>query len=66
MSAALKILEHTLAAMDRIAEPKPRVRFERNPLDFCQACGVEDKHGFFRTTYRNGREIALCDACERC
>jgi hypothetical protein len=46
-------------------EPKPRVVFVRNPLDFCDVCGTEDKYGSFIHDFQSGREIALCHECSR-
>jgi hypothetical protein len=48
----------------QIAALQPRVVIERNPLDFCDVCGTEDKFGDFQLTYRNGHQIALCRDCK--
>jgi hypothetical protein len=66
VSAEAKILEHMAAAMDRIlTPPAPKVRFEPHPLDFCDVCGAKDKYDSFAHDFQNGREIALCDDCQR-
>lgn len=65
MSAELKIMAHALEAMDRILAPKPKARIVRNPLNYCDVCGTEDKYGSFAHDYQNGREIALCHECSR-
>jgi hypothetical protein len=63
VSAERKILEHTFEAMDRIFAPK--MKTVRNPLNYCDVCGTEDKHASFSHEFQNGREIALCDECSR-
>jgi hypothetical protein len=66
VNAEAKILEHMAAAMDRILNPPaPKVRFEPHPLDFCDVCGAKDKYDSFAHDFQNGREIALCDECQR-
>jgi hypothetical protein len=65
VSAEAKILEHMAAAMDRILTPAPKPRIERNPLDRCDVCGALDRYASFAHDFQNGREIALCDDCQR-
>lgn len=59
MSAEMIFL---LEGMDRIVTPR-RVRIERNPLDFCDVCGAEDKHDAWPIDFQNGREVKICDEC---
>jgi hypothetical protein len=65
VSAELKIMTHALDAMDRILGSAPKVRIEPNPLNFCDVCGAEDELASFAHDFQNGREIALCDGCQR-
>jgi hypothetical protein len=58
----VKLLDLAFKAL----EPKPLpVRYVRNPLNYCDVCGTEDKYGSFVHDFQNGREIALCHDCSR-
>jgi hypothetical protein len=56
----MKLLDLAFKAL----EPK-RVRIERNPLNYCDVCGAEDKLASFAHDFQNGRPIALCDDCAK-
>jgi hypothetical protein len=58
----VKLLDLAFKAL----EPKPLpVRYVRNPLNYCDVCGTEDKYASFIHDYQSGREISLCDNCAR-